>query len=128
MYVRWQIGNQTMGVDLALLPLLVPGTWISHNIIQVHRRSELFEKIESKLPQHDIPNPLTCFLARGEGGDPCYGEMETTPYGLRLKWTTAADLLTLNNHEGVQDNWINKGIWSYVAHMPETWPIVLYWH
>lgn len=116
-----------MGVDLKLLPLIGADYWAAHDMIEIERRRELWPAIEA-LPQANIPKPLSCFLARSEGGDHCYGEAETTPYGDRMKYTTAGDLLTLKDLPAVNDHWRNKAVWAYLAQMPAQWPIVLYWH
>jgi len=116
-----------MGVDLTLLPLIGPDFWASHDVIQLNRRSALWPEI-AKLKQHPIPMPLTCYLSRGEDGESRYGNTEKDPYGDPLKWTTAAELLTLKDHEVVVDDWQNRAVWAYLSHMPPDWPIVLYWH
>ncbi len=45
-----------------------------------------------------------------------------------MTYATAGDLLKLSEHSAVLDNWQNKAVWAYLANMPATWPIVLYWH
>jgi hypothetical protein len=115
-----------MGVDLTLMPLLSPDFWVAHDLIRVERRPELWSHIEA-LPQQEIPKPVGCYVARSEDGETCYGDLEDTPYGDKMKWTTAGDLLTLKDHAAVQDNWMNRAVWAYLAAMPPEWPIVLYW-
>lgn len=116
-----------MGVDLKLLPLLSKSYWTAHDMLGLERRRELWPEID-KIPQRDIPGPVNCFLARGADGDPCYGSVEESPYGERLKFTTAGDLLALKDHDAVQDNFLNRAVWKYLAEMPPDWPIILYWH
>lgn len=116
-----------MGVDLKLLPLLTPDFWAAHDILRLERRSELWPAIQA-LPQLDIPKPLSCYEARTPEGEPCYGPVETDPYGNRMKWVTAGALLTLKDHESIRDDWQNRAVWAYLANIPEDWPIVLYWH
>lgn len=116
-----------MGVDLKLLPLLGMDFWASHDILRLERRRELWPAIDN-LPQKDIPKPLSCHEARTKEGECCYGDQDTSPYGEGLKWTTAKALLTLKDHESVQDNWMNRAVWKYLEQMPPDWPIVLYWH
>jgi len=116
-----------MGVDLTLLPLIGRDFWAAHDILRLERRSELWSDVE-KLPQKPIPQALSCHKAVSPTtGDPCYGDTETTPYGTRITYTTAADLMTLKDNEAVQDNWQNRAIWAYLAQMPGDWPICLYW-
>lgn len=116
-----------MGVDLRLLPLIGENYWAAHSMLSVERRRELWDEI-LKLPVRDVPEPLSCFLARGSDGECCYGDIKDDPYGGSLKWTTPADLLTVRDHEGVQDNKINQAIWAWLEKMPPDWPVVLYWH
>jgi hypothetical protein len=116
-----------MGVDLTFLPLLGKDFWAAHTMIQVERRSELWPEIQA-LQRLDIPKPLSCHLAYGEDGERRYGDTETDPYGDRLKWTTAGQLVTLAKRDGVTDNWTNRGVWAYLSHLPADWPVVLYWH
>ncbi len=115
-----------MGVDLTLVPLIGPNFWASHEMIQVERRRELWREID-ELEQIDIPEPLACFFAQGKE-DLEYGMRVESPYGERLKFTTATQLMTLSKHEAVQDNWRNRAVWAFLAKMPSDWPIVLYWH
>lgn len=116
-----------MGVELRLAPLMTRDYWVSHEMIDVGTSYDLWDAINI-LPQIDIPKPLICFFARDEQGEHVYGEIVETPYGNRMKFVTASDLLTLSDHEHVQDNWRNKAVWAYLAEMPHDWPIVLYWH
>jgi len=106
-----------MGVDLTLLPLAADRIWMSHDIIRVGRRRELWGLV-AQLPQKPIPEPLYCFD----------GPHEESPYGERLTYTTAADLLTLKEHDAVTGSWTNRAVWAYLAQMPPDWPIVLYWN
>ena len=116
-----------MGVDLTLMPLLSQDYWAAHDVIRLERRRELWGDINA-LPQQEIPQPVHCYMARDKDGETCYGDAETTAYGDKMKWTTAADLLTLKDHEAVQDNWMNRAVWAYLAVMPPKWKIILYWH
>lgn len=116
-----------MGVDLTFLPLLNKDFWAAHTMLDVERRSALWPAIEA-LKSIDVPKPVSCFLAYGEDGEKRYGDIETDPYGDRLKWVTAGQLLTLADREEVQDNWKNRAAWAYMAQMHPDWQIILYWH
>lgn len=117
-----------MGVDLTLMPVLFDGQWLCHELIRVERRRDLWEPI-CELPQTQIPEPIRCFVAQDpKTGETYYGERDTDPYGCAMKYTTAGDLLTVKDHEGVQDNFRNRAAWAYLAQLPAHWPIVLYWH
>ncbi|MEQ8823860.1 MAG: hypothetical protein RIC14_05755 [Filomicrobium sp.] len=115
-----------MGVDLTLMPLLQRGGNVSHELLLLERRSELWSEIEAI--QRPFGRDVTCFLSRGEDGEPRYGDLGETPYGDPLTFVTAGELLTLQGHEAVKDNWRNRGIWMLLSEMPADWPIVLYWH
>lgn len=117
-----------MGVDLTLLPLLSPDYWVSHDVIQTERRRELWDPIMA-LPVKPIPKVLTSYLSRDKiSGETCYGEMTEDPYGSQLTYTTAGDLYSVREHEGVKDNEKNRAVWAWLSQMPRDWPIVLYWH
>lgn len=121
-----------MGVDLRLLPSLLgeinPRFLCAHEIWSVERRNELWDDIHN-LQQLPIPAPLACFLASDKtSGETCYGNVETTPYGDPVTYTTVADLLTLIGHESVQDNWRNRAIWAALREFPTYWPVFLWWH
>ena len=117
-----------MGLDLKLLPLLGRDYWASHDMLRLERNRELWSEIE-KLPRNPIPQALSCYQAVSPTtGDPCYGDVERDPYGTPLTYITAADLLSLKNHEAVQGDWMNRAVWAYLAEMPGDWPIVLYWY
>jgi hypothetical protein len=119
--------EQAMGVDLQLLPLLQPNYWAAHDLIRVGQDTDLFKQIEA-LPQLGILAPVACYLARNKEDETVYGEIENSPYGLRLTFTRAADLLTLKDHEAVRTLWRNRAVWAYLEQMPADWPIILYWH
>lgn len=116
-----------MGVDLTLMPLTSKHSWVSHDLIDVSRGYDLFRQIEA-MELNKVPETVTCFRSRRGDGDPCYGEVETNPYGDKLTWLAAGDLLSVAYHEDVLDNWRNRAVWAYLVQMPEDWPIVLYWH
>jgi hypothetical protein len=118
-----------MSLDLKLLPLLGPhGLWVSHSMIDLLRREELWPAIQALSNVARIPEPLNCHLARdAEDENIIYGEVTEDAFGDPLTWTTVADLLTVRDHEHVQGNWQNRAAWAYLAEMPLDWKIVLYW-
>lgn len=116
-----------MGVDLTLLPLIAKDFWCAHDILRIERRRELWESIMA-LSSAPVPKPLGCYFAHTNESDTCYGDITEDPYGEKLRWTTPKALLTLKDHEAVQDDWKNIAVWTYLAQMPDEWPIVLYWH
>lgn len=116
-----------MGVDLTLMPLLNRDAFVSHDLIGLERRRELWDEI-MKLPAKRLARPLRCHVARLENGERGYGDLETDPYGAEIHTVTAGDLATLANNESVTDNHLNRAAWAYLAQMPPDWPIALYWH
>lgn len=116
-----------MGVELNLLPLYINNSWLSHQIIAIGKEYDLFDKI-NKLPQSEIPEALSCYLARDKEGETHYGYIMEDPYGNKLKWVTVGDLLSLKDSDSVKDNWKVRAAWAYLAEMPSDWKIVLYWH
>ena len=117
-----------MGVDLRLLPLLGKDFWCAHEIWAVGRNRDLWELID-KLPQQPIPKAIGCFLARHPfDGETSYGDVEQSPYGDRLQYTTAGDLAKLRDYHEVRDDWKNRSVWAALAEIPADWPIVLYWY
>lgn len=116
-----------MGVDLTLMPLIGEDYWAAHDLIQVERRRELWDEI-AKLPSRPVRSPLSCFVARMPNGEQGYGNLETDPYGEKMRYMTPEVLLLVKDHEAVTDNWRNRAVWDYLAKMPPNWPIVLYWH
>ena len=115
-----------MSVDLTLLPVLTKDFWVCHDQLRLNSRRALWPEID-KLPQIPI-GKITCFFARNkETGETEYGELTEDPYGGYLKWTTVEALLTLKDHQRIQDNWQNRAIWAWLSEMPKDWQIVLYW-
>lgn len=123
-----------MGVDLYLLPVdgeLGAADWFSHTLLSCERRRELWDAI-SAMPSREVPEEFSSFLGRvpdgsmeGEHG---YGNTQEDPYGDRLRYTTAKDLVTLAQHEWVTDNPKNRAIWAYLAAAPPKMKVCLYWH
>ncbi len=122
-----QKGTVGMGVDLTLLPIEYQNMWASFDLWGVERRRGLWDAI-AELAERPVPEAVSCFVARGDDGDPAYGKLADSPYGGPLTWLRAADLLKVSEHEGVKDNWRNRGLWKMLAEMPPETRIVLYWH
>ena len=118
-----------MGVDLTLMPVAYSNVCISLDLWFLERREGLWTEIES-LKERPVPHPpVVCYVARGDDGEPPrYGDLHETPYGDKLTYLTAGELVKLKDSEHVQDNWKNKGIWKMLEEMPSDWPVVLYWH
>lgn len=115
-----------MGVDLTLMPLIGKDYWAAHTQIDLGRDRDLLDKL-MKLPTKEIPQPISCYKAH-DGQNTIYGDVDKSPYGERLTYVLAADLKKYADCKEVQDGWENRAAWAYLAHMPDDWPIVLYWH
>lgn len=116
-----------MGVDLTLLPTLSEESSVAHTQINLERRRELWDPI-CALPTRSFAGGLRCYLALNESGDRSYGTLLQDPYGEGIKYVRAGDLCKLKDHEGVQDNPLNRGAWAFLEHLPPDWRVGLYWH
>jgi len=122
-----------MGVDLTLLPV-EPGSQISTSVLQLERRHELFSAIQEldTVPLPTFEHGFSCYLSTRHEGTPQqgigWGKVTQDDYGSSLTWITPAQLLRLNDHEGVIDNDLNKAVWAFLGVLPEDWRIVLFWH
>ena len=115
-----------MGVDLTLLPMLSESAWGSHDVLHLERRRDLWSAV-NELEQEEIPQEMFSYLGRDRQGEYQYGVLETDAYGLRVKWTTVAELLKLSGHHCVQDNFLNRAVWAYLFQLPLDWKVALYW-
>ena|SRR5258706_10591740 len=113
-----------MGVELNLLPLLYRDQWLSHEIIYLAKDYDLWERIDA-LPQKEIPQPISCYLATDGSGEKKYGLILKTPYGKPITYVTASDLLQIDLSEDA--SWREKAVWAYLAQMPPDRQICLYW-
>lgn len=116
-----------MGVDLTLMPLIAPKYWAAHTCIDLARSNDLWSKIQ-EIPSTPAAKPLTCYRARSEDGGTCYGDITETPYGEPITFVAAGELKKLRGHDDVIHNWMNEAAWAYLHHLPNHWPVVLYWH
>ena len=122
-----------MGVDLKLLPIFsrMSGTkWLSHSVIELQRKSELFEKIieiEKKVGIL-VPPDFTSYLSRGEGNEePHYGETCWTPYGDPVRYVRVKDLLKFQYCDDVMYDFLNRAVWAYLKELPKDTRIALFW-
>jgi len=120
-----------VGLDLTLLPFdcSLPGISNSFTALMCFRREELFDEI-LQIEKHegrDVPENFNSLLSRE-------GNYEETHFGITtkskigpLKYVTSEKLATLVNHEGVNDNPINKATWSYLNELEPNTKVALYW-
>jgi hypothetical protein len=77
----------------------------------------------------DVPERFTTFHARNAGGDPCYGDTQTTPYGEKLRMVRAKDITRALAGISLMDD--SDRFHAAVAYLKtvyrDTW-VALYWH
>jgi hypothetical protein len=117
-----------MGLDLRLLPVdFHAGTWgFSHTVLDCERDYELFDALRG-VDVIPVPAKFSTFSGRSAEGDPCYGDTQETPYGEPLRCAIVYDLLVRwpnTETQGVR----NRAIRVYLAALPKTTQIALYWH
>ena len=120
-----------MGLDLSLLPFDADGDIsFSHTILNCERRQELFEQLfQLDEAGQKVPEKFNSYLSRDEKyEDSHYGLTTKTPYGEDLKYVKAVHLKAYASHPEVQDNYINRAIWAYLACLPDETKVALYWH
>lgn len=122
-----------MGLDLKLLPIfsrMRDAMWYSHSVIELQRKSELFEKIlevEKKVGIL-VPPDFNSYLSRGEGNEePHYGKTCWTPYGDPVKYVKVKDLLKFQYCDDVIYNFLNRAVWAYLKELPKDTRIALFW-
>lgn len=119
-----------MGLDLTILPIEADhGEWgFAHSMLEVERRSALFEAMLEALKEHPVPPDFRTHLLRGEDGESRYGNTQETPYGEPLGWVRAEELLAFAEHEGVTNNAQNRAAWAYLGALGPGSKVALYWH
>ena len=133
-----------MGIDLILLPLNPLGDpltkhFSSWSILDLRRRQALWDEIRA-LPFQMLSAPLSTPLGVWEAGDDTTAKDAASAQGIwdirkitsdgydtPLCHVSCADLLSLREHEGVQDNPENRAAWAYLAELPGDARIILYW-
>lgn len=121
---------QPMGLDLTLLPFDADHETISYSFTTLwcERKRELFDKL-LELPAIKVPDHFRSFLCRDDAFEEThYGITTTTPYGDPLTFVEVEALLEYRNHPGVQDNYLNNAVWSYLVCLPARMKVALFWH
>lgn len=120
-----------MGVDLRLLPFDADGgICYSHTMLACKRRRDLWDpiaKIEKAKGRH-VPPGFTAYCSRLKNGELGYGKVIKDPYDSFVNFLLVEDLVSLREHEDVQDNHKNRAIWAYLAELPSDTKVALYWH
>lgn len=117
-----------MGVSLRLLPFDCDAgeeMSYSHTLLEFGRFDEFFEQIKA-LPSMPVPDNFTSFSGHDEEIGTLYGETIETPYGERVRFVLAGDLVKLALPTSA--GWKQRAIWAYLRELPERNKIALYWH
>ena len=120
-----------MGVDLRILPQYSQNADFSHDIIDLHRDSDMFElisELENKTGREVPRKGINTFSGQDDKfKETCYGKTTTTPYGYLMKCVLAKELKSvLADYK--TDSWKNKGFIAFLNELPEELEIWLYWH
>lgn len=94
-----------MGIDLYLLPVdgdHSPSVFYAHQLLNLHRNA-IIHDIREIAEEHalDIPEPISCYLARQPNGEHGYGEATEDPYGDKLQYVLAKHLKPLAKKVGI---------------------------
>lgn len=120
-----------MGLDLRILPKFSENADFSHDLIELHRDSDLFDiiaKLENEKGR-DVPRKgIYSFSGKDnkiEGA--CYGVTIKTPYGDIIKGVLAKELKAgISNYK--TNSWKNKAFIAFLKEVPDELEIYLYWH
>ncbi|MHC2251007.1 hypothetical protein ACVILK_000699 [Bradyrhizobium embrapense] len=116
-----------MSTSLTLLPKLSESFWFCHDILRLDDDSDLFREILLIKPS-TVPEPVSCHMATRPDGERGYGEVTEDSYGDPLGWVSAGALVQLRRNPAIAGSDRNRAALAYLAELPPTWPIVLYWH
>lgn len=120
-----------MGLDLKILPQYNQNTDFSHDIISLHRDSDLFEiisELEDKTGKEVPKEGIYTYSGESQGFDePCYGATINTGYGRRMKSVLAKDLKNILL-DYKSSSWKNEAFIAFLNELPDKLPIWLYWH
>ena len=134
-----------MSLDLTLLPFNsdFPENSFSHTLLPLQTNTrDLMEEIEKLSFEEsnsidfitgeklsgEIPDNFSCFVARDDKDETCYGALKEDAYGKTVRWVRASVLQRLSNHDGVNRNPLNKQAWAYINACPPNTRVALYWN
>lgn len=116
-----------MGLDLTLLPYHNEYIDFSNTVLDLHKNSELQDKIET-LPMLDVSNEFYSHMSRDEKHESHFGLTIEDNYGDRVKYTTVKELLKIKDFVDSQESFKNKAAWAYLNELPSNTKVALYWH
>jgi hypothetical protein len=115
-----------MGVDLRLLPFDYDGgsSAYSHQILTYDGTYDFYDEI-NKLPQMPVPKSFHTFCSRDEAYEESrYGNTQETPYGERVKFVLAGDLVKIES-----GNWPQaRATRAFLRELPPETKVALFWH
>lgn len=120
-----------MAVDLFLLPMTADfgNSAFAHTTLEVERKRELWPLICS-LPSQPVP-PQFETLVSIEGPEELdnwmQGNTQTDAYEKPLVCVFAADLKPLACHPLIRDSYVNRAVWAYLAELPDSLRVAVYW-
>jgi hypothetical protein len=124
-----------MSLDLTLLVSLqgvADDMALAHTMLEVVPTERLAQELfalEKRLGA-PVPRQFCTYTAR-DGGEPHYGNTQTTPYGEKLVALRAIDLVTeLSGHDDVLESTANRAAWAYLGAIAGLRPepfVALYW-
>lgn len=120
-----------MSVYLTLLPFPANAEH-SHTLLgpiePTPQLRNLLEGIQGHLGR-DVPLRFNTYLCRDDDDHPThYGDTQEDAYSDRLKQVSVSELMPLLNSAGVEESWLAPPCWAYMAALPESWRVALYWH
>lgn len=123
-----------MGLDLSLLPIFIMDEndiCFSHSVIELNRRSTLFEVLLKMGEEKGVyvPKNFSSYLCKDVYyEEPHYGKTIEDDYGNPLKYVEVKDLLEFKDYIGIIDDNLNRAVWSYLKELSKNIKIVLFWH
>ena len=123
-----------MGVDLNLLPIdcISDDSGFSHEIIQAGRYYDLYDEIREIKNIMEVPKSFSTYVGRHpDWEDVCYGETQEDPYGDKVKYVLAKDLVSAykrwHKKDKEREGW-DKTTFAYLSACKPNRKIALYWH
>jgi len=119
-----------MGLDLTLLPYWSETAHFSHCVLELGRRSGLFERIqeiEAKFGK-EVSEGFDSYLSRDDTYEEShYGITIKDPYGGKVRYLNVRHLLRFKYNEGVKNHYKNKAVWAYLKELPRNLKVALFW-
>jgi hypothetical protein len=117
-----------MSVELTFLVSMSQGCHVAHTMLPVGADSDLNGIIAELCEKvgRIAPKPVSCFVARDEDGEACYGSITEDKYGEKIKYLYADALKTLDIGKDRSDR--QRAAFEYIKCLSDSLEIYLYWH